>query len=165
MEEFNWTVENVNYINSLFNEPLLVIVDGKVMLASEDAVNRLREKAIEKRICGMKKLTEISSELTIEDVRANVDYFYNRSMEISKLVNKNRQMAKAEYIDLRKQRDEALKVLEYSSNQQVVKENNVWASYLIYLRNMNFISNTYENLDSNLDEFSQARGRFERFVD
>jgi len=48
MEEFNWTVENVNYINSLFNEPLLVIVDGKVMLASEDAVNRLREKAIEK---------------------------------------------------------------------------------------------------------------------
>ncbi len=48
MEEFNWTVENVNYINSLFNKPLLVIVDGKVMLSSEDAVNRLREKAIEK---------------------------------------------------------------------------------------------------------------------
>lgn len=113
----------------------------------------------------MKKLTEISSGLTIEDVRANVDYFYNRSMEIIKLVNKNRRMAKAEYIDLRKQRDEALKVLEYSSNQQAVKENHVWASYLIYLRNMNFISNTYENLDSNLDEFSQARGRFERFVD
>ncbi|VTU68626.1 hypothetical protein AMBR_MGDJBKAP_01081 [Leuconostoc pseudomesenteroides] len=113
----------------------------------------------------MKKLTEISSELTIEDVRANVDYFYNRSMEIIKLVNKNRRMAKAEYIVLRKQRDEALKVLEYSSNQQVVKENHVWSSYLIYLRNMNFISNTYENLDSNLDEFSQARGRFERFVD
>ncbi|MFT9470958.1 hypothetical protein [Leuconostoc pseudomesenteroides] len=113
----------------------------------------------------MKKLTEISSELTIEDVRANVDYFYNRSMEISKLVNKNRQMAKTEYIDLRKQRDEALKVLEYSSNQQVVKENHAWASYLIYLVNMTFVSNTYDNLDTNLDEFSQARSRFERFVD
>lgn len=113
----------------------------------------------------MKKLIEISSELTIEDVRANVDYFYNRSMEISKMVNKNRRMAKAEYIDLRKQRDEALKVLEYSSNQQVVKENHAWASYLIYLVNMTFISNTYDNLDTNLDEFSQARSRFERFVD
>lgn len=48
MEEFNWTVENVNYINSLFNKPLLVIVNSKVMLASEDAETRLREKAIEK---------------------------------------------------------------------------------------------------------------------
>ena len=48
MEEFNWTVENVNYINSLSNEPLLVIVYGKVMLASEDAGNILIEKAIEK---------------------------------------------------------------------------------------------------------------------
>lgn len=113
----------------------------------------------------MKELIEISSELTIEDVRANVDYFINRAMEISKLVNKNRRMAKAEYIDLRKQRDEALKVLEYSSNQHVVKENHAWASYLIYLVNMTFISNTYDNLDTNLDEFSQARSRFERFVD
>ena len=50
MEEFNWTVENVNYINSLFNKPLLVIVDGKVMLASEDAETRLREKQLKKDI-------------------------------------------------------------------------------------------------------------------
>lgn len=47
MEEFHWTIENVNYINSLFNKPLLVIVDGKVMLASEDAETRLREKETE----------------------------------------------------------------------------------------------------------------------
>lgn len=113
----------------------------------------------------MKQLIEISNELTIEDVRENVDYFYNRSMDISKQVNKNPRMAKAEYIDLRKQRDEALKILEYSRNQRVVKENHAWASYLVYLRNMNLISNTYDNLGSNLNEFSQARTRFERFVD
>ncbi|MBZ1510735.1 hypothetical protein J6K93_06035 [Leuconostoc mesenteroides] len=41
------TVENVNYINTYFNEPIIEISDGKVRFVSEEAQNKLKAKAIE----------------------------------------------------------------------------------------------------------------------
>ena len=41
------TVEDVNYINTYFNEPILDIVDGKVRFVSEEAQNKMKIKAIE----------------------------------------------------------------------------------------------------------------------
>ena len=41
------TVEDVNYINTYFNEPILDIVDGKVRFVSEEAQHKLKAKAIE----------------------------------------------------------------------------------------------------------------------
>lgn len=41
------TVEDVNYINTYFNEPIIEISDGKVRFVSEEAQNKLKTKAIE----------------------------------------------------------------------------------------------------------------------
>ncbi|OQJ70055.1 hypothetical protein BMS77_09985 [Leuconostoc pseudomesenteroides] len=41
------TVENVNYINTYFNEPIIEISDGKVRFVSEEAQNKLKANAIE----------------------------------------------------------------------------------------------------------------------
>lgn len=41
------SLKDFNYINSLFDEPLLMIEDNKVRFATEDGKQRLREKAIE----------------------------------------------------------------------------------------------------------------------
>lgn len=47
MEDFKLSLEKLNYINSLFDEPLLIIENNKVRFATEDGQQRLREKAIE----------------------------------------------------------------------------------------------------------------------
>ncbi|WP_260359669.1 hypothetical protein [Leuconostoc falkenbergense] len=47
MKKLHLTVEGVAYINSLFNEPILDIVDGKVRFVSEEAEHKLEAKAIE----------------------------------------------------------------------------------------------------------------------
>ena len=41
------TVDDVNYINTYFNEPILDIVNGKVRFVSEEAQNKMKTKAIE----------------------------------------------------------------------------------------------------------------------
>jgi len=41
------TVEDVNYINTYFNEPIIEISDGKVRFVSKEAQNKLKAKAIE----------------------------------------------------------------------------------------------------------------------
>jgi len=46
MEDFKLSLEKLNYINSLFDEPLLIIENDKVRFATEDGKQRLREKAI-----------------------------------------------------------------------------------------------------------------------
>ena len=47
MEDFKLSLEQVNYINSLFDEPIFIIENNKARLATEDAQQRLREKAEE----------------------------------------------------------------------------------------------------------------------
>lgn len=47
MTQLHLRVKDVDYINNLLNEPILTIVDGKVRFVSEEAQNKLKDKAIE----------------------------------------------------------------------------------------------------------------------
>ncbi|MBZ5977356.1 hypothetical protein KIJ11_07370 [Leuconostoc gelidum subsp. gelidum] len=47
MEDFKLSLEKLNYLNSLFDEPLLIIENNEFRFATEDGKQRLREKAIE----------------------------------------------------------------------------------------------------------------------
>lgn len=162
MKKLHLTVEGVAYINSLLNEPILDIVDGKVRFVSEEAEHKFKAKAIEKGYLEMERII-VTKDVTMEDIAKRIQYFTDRANEIHVLISKDKAQAKREYINLYREQDSEYNELTLVKNKQIVNSLGALRAYRGYFGHLHFIKNTYDNLSWNLGEFSQAQSWFNVF--